>query len=38
MKKVSVQVFTVLAAMILLLSGTVSARVGYLGPAATYTE
>ena len=38
MKKASVQVFAVLAAMILLLSGTVSASVGYLGPAATYTE
>ena len=38
MKKMSVRVVTVIATLILLLSGTVSANVGYLGPAATYTE
>jgi prephenate dehydratase len=38
MNKHSLRVFLVLAILILSLSGTVSAAVGYLGPAATYTE
>ncbi|HWR31411.1 MAG TPA: prephenate dehydratase domain-containing protein [Negativicutes bacterium] len=38
MKKNSVRVFTVLVTLVLFLTGTVSADVGYLGPAATYTE
>lgn len=38
MKKNFVQVFNVCVALILLFSGTASASVGYLGPAATYTE
>lgn len=38
MKKSFLQVFTMLAICVFLLSGSVSAEVGYLGPAATYTE
>ena len=38
MKKVSMRVFLVVALLLMLFSGAVSASVGYLGPAATYTE
>ena len=38
MKKISMRVFSVVALLLMLLSSVVSANVGYLGPAATYTE
>ena len=38
MKNSFMRLFTFAAALILLLSSSVSASVGYLGPAATYTE
>lgn len=38
MKKVYKQAVLMVAVWLLVLSGTVSADVGYLGPAATYTE
>ena len=38
MKKMSLRMFLILAALVVLLTGTVSADVGYLGPAATYTD
>ena len=38
MKKMSMRMFLVLVVLVVALTGTVSADVGYLGPAATYTE
>jgi prephenate dehydratase len=38
MKKNSMRVFSVVTLLLMLLSSVVSANVGYLGPAATYTE
>lgn len=38
MKNKGLKVFVLAATLIILLAGTVSAEVGYLGPAATYTE
>ena len=38
MKKQWFRVFIIVTALVLMLAGTVSAEVGYLGPAATYTE
>lgn len=38
MNRLMMKVFPVLLALTLLFAGTVSADVGYLGPAATYTE
>ena len=38
MKKMSMRMFLVLAVLVVTLTSSVSADVGYLGPAATYTE
>lgn len=38
MKKQWAKVLVIVAALVMLLAGTASAEVGYLGPAATYTE
>ena len=37
MKKMSMRMFLVLVVLVVALTGTVSADVGYLGPAANYT-